>query len=223
MSPSRAKSIAFITTIFLLINLAGSFYVISCISSSMSMPFFLGGIFLAIILEMFTCEVPYYGYISVAFPLYILSAMIPETGGWAGACIIATIGVTARTLGRNSQPGLYKAADFVSSLLNTVFAIYTFSFVVFGVDLVNPTFLVGTKEPNFMAKLLEYSSNMKQTGLMDIRFALAIVFAAVVYFLMDAVFTTSTACFLPDEHMKAWNVIRKKIRVFYVTSFAISL
>ena len=225
MSPSRAKSIAFVTTIFLLINLAGAFYVVSCISSSMSMPFFLGGIFLAIILEMFTCEVPYYGYISIAFPLYIFSAMIPETGGWAGACIIATIGITARTFGRNSQPGLYKAADFVSSLLNTVFAIYTFSFIIFGVDLVNPSFItnVGPKEPNFMAKLMEYSSNMKQTGIMDIRFALGIVFSAIVYFLMDAVFTTSTACFLPDEHMKAWNVIRKKIRVFYFASFAISL
>ena len=227
MSPSRSKSISIVTSILLLLNLVWVFYTISCVSSasSFSLLFFLISFLIAIVLEMFTCEVPYYGYISTALPFYMFCAMIPETGGCAGACIIAFVGIFARTVARNYQPMLYKAGDFVSSLLNTTFAIYAFSFVIFGINLIDPKFMtsIDPKIPNFMDQLNIYKNQIKTTGIMSWQFSIGIIFAGIVFYVMDSVFTTSTACFLPDEHIKAWNVVRKKIRIFYFASFAIAL
>ena len=213
MNPSRSRSISIICSILLLLNLIWCFYMGTKIMSSMSIPFFIGGIFIAIILELFCYEVPYYGYISTTLPFYIFCTMIPETGGWMGTCIIAFAGNVARTA-RNNQPGLYKFADFVSSTVNTTFTIYAFSFILFGVEIGNP---------NFIDNLAKYSSLMKTTGTMDLHFVGAIVFSALVFFYMDSTFTVATACFLSEEHIKAWEEVRKKIRVYYLASFAIAL
>ena len=215
MNVSRAQSAAAVICFLLVVNLVW----VSFALFGRNMPFDFLCLFtllaLAAVLELCAVEVPYYGYVSVGLPVYLFAMMYSDAGGWGGALLAASFGILVRTFIKNNQPMLYKIADLASSLLAVTIAVYAFTFVLNGIN---------DSPLKVSIKLISAFEALKtDPGSFPIEaFTVAFIASMIAFFAVDFFFTVSTACFLTEEHMLAWNKIRNKIRLFYCVSFAVA-
>ncbi len=168
----------------------------------------------ALIIEVIgSVEVPYYSYASVAFPLYLFTAMYPYCGRWRGAAIMAVIALFVRTIAINRQPLWFKLGDFVSSVITVISSVFTFC-VVFD------KFSGASDSIKSSVMLLSITPD---NALLIKALLLAILASMIVYFISDMIIMTITAGFLPESYQAIFNDVRKKIRFTSLVFFPIGV
>lgn len=215
MTQRQTKSVSLIMCIILALNATWAFVTLlnsEYVKTEFNVLLYVSLLIAAVLMEMAAKEAPYLGYVSIALPVYIFTAVYPSLGGWPGAIIMATIGITARSFIVNGQPIFYKLADLSSSLLAVCFAILPFNIM-----------LPGCKaDPGaFSEPVKKAFASLSETGSIDASFIWAFILSAGIFWLTDVICTTSSASFIGDA-ITHWNKVRNKIRFFYFISFSIS-
>ncbi len=179
-------------------------------------PLFIVGI-LALAFEIIPVEVPYYGYASIAYPIYFFTMLYPYAGRWRGAILIAFIAILVRTLAINKQPVWFRIRDFIASLWMVIVSAIVFGFIFSKMS---------ASSTSLQSNVLLMSLKPSDGKLISAVF-ISMLFSAFAYIMSDFFITTSTAGFLEESYQKIWNEVRNKIRwmslVYFPTGLALFL
>lgn len=167
---------------------------------------------IAIVLEAISIEIPYYGYASVAYPIYFFTMLYPYAGRWRAAILIAFVAILLRTLIVNRQPFWFRLKDFVSSCLSI-----TLSAIVFGV-----VFSKISPMPALQANVTLMSAASSGAAILT-PFLISMFASALTYLISDILITTTTAGFLEESYQKIWNEVKNKLRLVSLVYFPFGL
>lgn len=137
----------------------------------------------AVLIELTSVEMPYYGYASFGLIVYTAGCLINPAAGWQSAAIAAFLAIGIRTAAVNKQPLWFKICDYVSSLAVSLITIAAYTLI----------------------------SLMGQGAAFSVIAVLAAMAASYLGDFM--IISTTANSVVPPENQKAWNNVRNKIRL----------
>lgn len=158
---------------------------------------------LALIIELFAVEVPYFGYTSLGAGIYFCAIIHPGLG-WQVACIIAVIALLFRTIVISKQPAWSRLADLSSTLAMTIGAGASYHFISH----------IGKAEAAIYSNFSE---------IMQWQFPAGVIAAAFAYLAVDFIVATTAAGLLNESYQKTWSALRSKIRLFNLMLFPLGV